>query len=395
MADTDTTAPEQTEAKPETEKKASKNVQIKDLLDAGLHFGHQTKRWNPKMKRYIFDKRNGIHIIDLTKSLALLNEALDYIYKTVLSGKKVLFVGTKKQAQVVVKDIAVDCEQFYVNSRWLGGTLTNSSTIRKSVKRMRELEDMQTKEGFNAHKKEASRLRREHEKLARNLFGIADMAENPGVVFVVDINKESIAVNEANKLGIPVIAIVDTCCDPDAIDFVIPGNDDSIRSIKLILEAIAEIAKGANAEYRKKVAAIAKKQAEVKAEAEKKAQAKADAAAKAKKEAEKAKKDAAREANKKAKAESNKKKVDKKDKPEAKAADKAEKPAKKVEDDKAEAKETEKPAEAKPAKKTAAKAEKVTKEKSKTTKIKKDSPKAEKPAPKADKKAKEDKKEKK
>ncbi len=215
---------EEAEPKPaETKETSPKSVQLKDLLDAGLHFGHQTKRWNPKMKRYIFDKRNGIHIIDLTKSVELLNEALEYMSDVVEGGKKILFVGTKKQAQIVIKDTALDCDQFFVNSRWLGGTLTNSTTIRKSVKRMRTLESLQTEDGFSTHKKESSKMRREHEKLSRNLSGIADMSEYPGVMFVVDINKESIAINEANKLGIPVVAIVDTCCDPDPIDFVVPA----------------------------------------------------------------------------------------------------------------------------------------------------------------------------
>lgn len=303
MADIET-VPEAADAKPTSDKpkSSSKGVELKDLLDAGLHFGHQTKRWNPKMKRYIFDKRNSIHIIDLTKSLKMLNEALEYVSDVVLSGKSVLFVGTKKQAQNVVKEVALDCNQFYVNSRWLGGTLTNSPTIRKSIKRMRELEELQAQEGFNTHKKEASRMRHEHEKLAHNLSGIADMAEMPGVVFVVDINKESIAVKEANKLNIPVIAIVDTCCDPDPIDFIIPGNDDSIRSIKLILESIAKVAKTAHAEYAKKAAEAARKKAEIKEAAEKKAKAKADADAKAKK-------DAAAEKKAKAKADDDKKKA--------------------------------------------------------------------------------------
>ena len=231
---------------------ARPGVSVKDLLDAGLHFGHQTKRWNPKMKRYIFDKRNGIHIIDLTKSAVMLEQAMQFVYDTAVTGRRILFVGTKKQAQQVIKDAAVSGGQPYVTQRWLGGTLTNSITIRRSVKRMRDLQALEKKDAFaTMHKKEASVLRHELEKLSRNLSGVADMSELPGALFVVDIAREAIAVKEANKLKIPVVAIVDTNCDPDPIDYVIPGNDDAIRAIKLVATAVAETVRRGADEYAK------------------------------------------------------------------------------------------------------------------------------------------------
>jgi small subunit ribosomal protein S2 len=246
-----------------------KDLTIKDLLDAGLHFGHQTKRWNPKMKRYIFDKRNGIHIIDLTKSLAMLKEALKFVHDVVASGKNVLFVGTKKQAQQVILEAATASAQPYVTTRWLGGTLTNATTIRKSIKHMREVEAIVKGEGFSSmHKKEASRLRNELEKLQRNLTGIMNMANLPGAIFIVDIQREAIAVAEANRLNIPVIAIVDTNCDPDPINHPIPGNDDSIRAIKLITYAIAGTVKEAAAQYAQIAAELAKKREAERAAAE-------------------------------------------------------------------------------------------------------------------------------
>jgi small subunit ribosomal protein S2 len=244
------------------------DIGVKDLLDAGLHFGHQTKRWNPKMKRYIFDKRNGIHIIDLGKSLALLQKALEFVEQVTLSGKSVLFVGTKKQAQQVIKETAASCNQPCVTVRWLGGTLTNIATIRRSVKRLRELEELEKAAFANLHKKEASSLRHELEKLRRNLTGIVDMSELPGAVFVVDISREAIAIAEANKLGIQVVAIVDTNCDPDPVDYVIPGNDDAIRGIRLIAGKIAEAARKGAAEYAKAAAELARKREAEKAEAE-------------------------------------------------------------------------------------------------------------------------------
>lgn len=251
------------------EEKPYRDITVRELLDAGLHFGHQTKRWNPKMKRYIFDKRNGIHIIDLSKSLVMLQKALEFIYEVVASGKSVLFVGTKKQAQEVIKESSIASNQPNVTYRWLGGTLTNITTIRKSVQRMRTLDDMEKNDIFaKMHKKEVSTLKHELEKLRRNLTGIADMARLPGALFVVDINREAIAVAEANRLGIPVIAIVDTNCDPDPIDYPIPGNDDALRAIKLIASLVGETAQKANKEYAKIAAEIAiKKEAEAAARA--------------------------------------------------------------------------------------------------------------------------------
>ncbi len=224
---------------------------LKDLLDAGLHFGHQTKRWNPKMKRYIFDKRNGIHIIDLTQTVPLIDEAAQFLRDTVISGKKILFVATKKQAQEVVKEAAVACGQYYVTERWLGGTLTNNQTIRRSIRRMRQIEAMGRNNNgvLSVHKKEAASLRRELDKLQQNLSGVADLEGTPGAMFVVDICREQNAVKEAMRLGIPIVAIVDTNVDPDPIEYVIPGNDDAVRGVKLIVDAIAKVIKDANDEY--------------------------------------------------------------------------------------------------------------------------------------------------
>jgi small subunit ribosomal protein S2 len=224
---------------------------LKDLLDAGLHFGHQTKRWNPKMKRYIFDKRNGIHIIDLTQTVTLIDEAAAFLRDTALSGKKILFVATKKQAQEAVKEAAISCGQFHMTERWLGGTLTNNQTIRKSVKRMRQIEAMGRNNNgvLSIHKKEAASLRRELDKLQKNLGGIADMENKPGAIFIVDICREQNAVKEAARLGIPLVAIVDTNADPDPIEHVIPGNDDAVRGVKMIADAFAKVIKDANDEY--------------------------------------------------------------------------------------------------------------------------------------------------
>ena len=225
---------------------------LKDLLDAGLHFGHQTKRWNPKMKRYIFDKRNGIHIIDLTQTVPLIDEAAKFLRDTVLSGKKVLFVATKKQAQEVVKEAAIACGQHYMTERWLGGTLTNNQTIRRSVRRMRQIEAMGRNNpngALSIHKKEAASLRRELDKLQKNLGGVADMDSKPGALFIIDLCREQNAVKEAMRLGIPIVALVDTNADPDPIDYVIPGNDDAVRGVKLIADAFANAIKAANDEY--------------------------------------------------------------------------------------------------------------------------------------------------
>ena len=231
-------------------------ITLKDLFDAGLHFGHQTKRWNPKMKGYIFDKRNGIHIIDLQQTVELIDEAAGFVRDTVLAGKKLLFVATKKQMAEMVKEIATGVDQFYVTERWLGGTLTNAKTLRSSVKRMRQLQATAKANGgvLSEHKQEASVLRRELTKLETNLTGVADMAEQPGAVVVIDCVKEANAVKEAVRLGIPVVAVVDTNADPEPIDYVIPGNDDSVRGVELILNGLAKVIKGANEEYGAKAA---------------------------------------------------------------------------------------------------------------------------------------------
>ena len=231
-------------------------VTLKDMFDAGLHFGHQTKRWNPKMKGYIFDKRNGIHIIDLQQSVQLLDEAAAFVRDTILEGKKILFVATKKQVAELVKTTAEGTDQYYVTERWLGGTLTNAKTLRSSVKRMRQLQATAKANGgeLSEHKQENSMLRRELAKLEKNLTGIADMAEQPGAVVVVDVVREANAVKEAVRLHIPVVAIVDTNADPEPIDYVIPGNDDSVRGVELILNGLAKVIKGANDEYGAKAA---------------------------------------------------------------------------------------------------------------------------------------------
>jgi len=231
-------------------------VTLKDLFDAGLHFGHQTKRWNPKMKGYIFDKRNGIHIIDLTQTVTLLDEAAAFLKETVLGGKKLLFVATKKQAQELVKQAAESCGQYYMTERWLGGTLTNAQTIRGSVKRMRQIQAVAKANNgeLSKHKQEASMLRRELAKLEKNLTGIAGMDEKPGAVVIVDVCREINAVREASRLQIPIVAITDTNADPDPIDYVIPGNDDSVRGIELIVNGLVKVVKEANEEYSAKAA---------------------------------------------------------------------------------------------------------------------------------------------
>jgi small subunit ribosomal protein S2 len=214
---------------------------MKELLEAGVHFGHQTKRWNPKMKPYIFDERNNIYVINLQKTVKKFKEASAFIADTIANKGTVLFVGTKKQAKDAIRDEASRCEMFYVNQRWLGGTLTNFATIQQSTRRLRRLEEMKENGEFSViAKKEALQLEREIERKEKFLGGIKKMERLPDVVFVVDPKKEKIAVHEANKLGIPVVAIVDTNCDPDPIDFVIPGNDDAIRAIKLFSSRIAD-----------------------------------------------------------------------------------------------------------------------------------------------------------
>ena len=217
------------------------NVTMKQLLEAGVHFGHQTRRWNPKMKPYIFADKNGIYIIDLQKTVRLFKKAYQFIRDTVAEGKNVLFVGTKRQAQEAIQEEATRCGMPYVNHRWLGGMLTNFQTIRKGIERLKELESMAEDgrlEGYT--KKEIMRLQKERAKLLKNLGGIKEMKELPGALFVVDSRREYIAVKEARKLGIPVVAIVDTNCDPDEVDYVIPGNDDAIRAIRLFASLIAD-----------------------------------------------------------------------------------------------------------------------------------------------------------
>jgi small subunit ribosomal protein S2 len=213
---------------------------MKELLEAGVHFGHQARRWNPKMKRYIFGKRNGIYIIDLQKTMTLFEVALDYVREMGRTGQRLLFVGTKRQAQQVVAEEAKRCGQYFVVHRWLGGTLTNFVTIRASVDRWADIESRLEAEDSLLIKKERLRLERERDKMVRSLEGIREMESLPDAVFVVDPKKEHIAVAEATKLGIPVIAIVDTNCDPEEVDFVIPGNDDAIRTIRLITSKIAD-----------------------------------------------------------------------------------------------------------------------------------------------------------
>jgi len=216
-------------------------LSIKDMLESGAHFGHQTRRWNPKMKPYIFIERNGIHIIDLQKTLECANRAYEAIRKTVERGESVLFLGTKKQAKTVVEEEARRCGQFYVTERWLGGMLTNFQTIRKSLGRMKELQKLNAEGGADQlNKKERIRVAKELTKLEKVLVGIADLDRAPGLLYVIDTKQEEIAVKEANKLGIPVVGVVDTNCDPDLIDHRIPGNDDAIRAIRLFCAAVAE-----------------------------------------------------------------------------------------------------------------------------------------------------------
>ena len=216
-------------------------ISMKQLLEAGVHFGHQTRKWNPKMGKYIFTARNDIHIINLEETSVLVDKAYNFVRDCVASGKSVLFVGTKKQAQEAVKEEAERCGMFYVNNRWLGGCLTNFKTIRQRIDRLNKLNQMEKVGEFELlPKKEVAILKHEREKLEANLGGIKDMREMPGVIFVVDSSKEHICVKEAKTLGIPMVGLIDTNCDPSDIDYVIPGNDDAIRSVKLIASAIAD-----------------------------------------------------------------------------------------------------------------------------------------------------------
>ncbi len=226
------------------------DVSVRDLLEAGVHFGHQTKRWNPKMKRFIFGERNGIYIIDLTKTLAQLQEAKQFVYNTIVKGQRVLFVGTKKQAQEPLRETAKTLGQPYVVTRWLGGMLTNNRTIQASVSRMRDLEKMETDGSFEKlPKKEVATLRHQLEKLRKNLSGVADMDDMPGALFVVDVMRDAIAVQEAVRMKIPVVALADTNCNPEPLAYPVPGNDDAIRSIRLIVAEIGKAIQQGHDEY--------------------------------------------------------------------------------------------------------------------------------------------------
>ena len=220
---------------------------MKNLLESGVHFGHQTKRWDPRMKKFIFAERNGIHIIDLQKTIVCIKEAYEAVRRTVLSNKSVLFVGTKKQAQQAVQKEAERCGMFYVNNRWLGGMLTNFSTIKKSLLRLKKIDKMEIDGTFESlTKKEVARLNKERGRLEKNLGGIKEMKDLPGIIFVIDTRKEAIAVAEAQRMGIPIVAVVDTNCNPDGINYPIPGNDDAIRAITLFTQIIA------NADHRER-----------------------------------------------------------------------------------------------------------------------------------------------
>tara|TARA_B100001971_G_C18267956_1_gene595946 strand:- start:38507 stop:39301 length:795 start_codon:yes stop_codon:yes gene_type:complete len=227
----------------------AKTLELKSLLEAGAHFGHQTHKWNPKMKPYVYGERNGIYIIDLQQTVPMAQKAYDFVKKTAASGKSVLFVGTKRQASQVVRDHAEKCGAYHVTNRWLGGMLTNYKTIAQSIDKLRKVEKMKENGDFKLlTKKEQSKIEKEVQKLEKNLGGIKNMRKVPGAVFVIDPNNERIAVKEANNLGIPVIAITDTNCDPEGVDFIIPGNDDAIKSITLFADyfasAVAEGSKG-------------------------------------------------------------------------------------------------------------------------------------------------------
>lgn len=231
----------------------AKSLELKELLEAGAHFGHQTHKWNPKMKPYVFGERNGIYIIDLQQTVPMAQKAYEFIRKTASSGKSVLFVGTKRQASETVRKSAENCGAFHVTNRWLGGMLTNYKTIAQSIDKLRKVEKMKENGDYKLlTKKEQSKIEKEVIKLERNLGGIKNMRKLPGAVFVVDPNNERIAVKEANNLGIPVIAITDTNCDPEGVDFIVPGNDDAIRSITIFLDyfasAVAEGSKGVKRE---------------------------------------------------------------------------------------------------------------------------------------------------
>ncbi len=216
-------------------------ISMKQLLEAGVHFGHQTRRWNPKMEQYIFTQRNNIHIIDLQQTVGKVDEAYNFVKSVAETGRPILFVGTKKQAQNAIRDEALRCGEYYVSERWLGGMLTNYKTISARIKRLNDIEKMEEDGTFDKlSKKEVTKLRQEHDKLEKNLGGIKDMRGMPGAMFIVDPRKERIAVKEARILGIPIVGIVDTNCDPDDVDYIIPGNDDAIRAVKLIASKMAD-----------------------------------------------------------------------------------------------------------------------------------------------------------
>jgi small subunit ribosomal protein S2 len=229
------------------------SIGVKELLESGVHFGHQTKRWNPKMKQFIFDARNGIHIIDLSKTITQLEAAVDFLSLTVRKGGKVLFVGTKKQAQQCVTETAKECGQFYVTERWLGGTMTNFNTIKTSIKRLKEIEKMEADGSINNYvKQEQAVIRREVARLHKYFDGIRLMDKHPAALFIVDIKREHNAVAEARKLKIPIVALVDTNCDPDLVDYPIAANDDAIRSVRTIMATISQSITQANAEFESK-----------------------------------------------------------------------------------------------------------------------------------------------
>jgi small subunit ribosomal protein S2 len=242
-------------------------VTMKELLEAGVHFGHQTKRWNPKMKPYIFGARNGIYIIDLQRTVAMFKTAYDFIMNTVAEGKSVLFVGTKKQARESIYEEANRCEMFYVHNRWLGGMLTNFQTIRQSIDRLNYLNEIQNDGSISVFpKKEQLKLAKERVKLDNNLGGIRTMNGLPGAIFVVDPKNEAIAVREGRRLNIPIVAIVDSNCDPDEIDYIIPGNDDAIRAIRLLTSRVADACVAGKARYEEKMQAEADKDVEEESE---------------------------------------------------------------------------------------------------------------------------------
>jgi small subunit ribosomal protein S2 len=256
------------EEKPRNEgRKKMAYVTMKELLEAGVHFGHQTKRWNPKMKPYIFGARNGIYIIDLQRTVAMFKTAYDFIMNTVAGGKSVLFVGTKKQARESIYEEANRCEMFYVHNRWLGGMLTNFQTIRQSIDRLNYLNEIQNDGSISVFpKKEQLKLAKERVKLDNNLGGIRTMNSLPGAIFVVDPKNEMIAVREGHRLNIPIVAIVDSNCDPDEIDYIIPGNDDAIRAIRLITSRVADACVAGKARYEEKMQAEADKDVEEESE---------------------------------------------------------------------------------------------------------------------------------